>query len=875
MIFTFRPIRLLLSVLCVIAMGFGELGAAPSIGIKPAPSWVVPVTPGGKPAGAKDFSNGFYIAFSDTQTNLDEQTVYRRVIRQIVSESGVQNGSEMIIAFDPSYERLNVHSLIVWRDGVAMSRLNLADFKVIPVETDRQRFIYNGYHTASVILKDIRKGDRIELAYSCTGWNPVFKGKYSDFFSFATGDYLGHVHVAVLAKAGRAVYTKDFNKPPARKEHTQNGLRIYEWDARNIKRISYQEDRPSWYDETPSVQVTEFKNWKEVVDWGLNFYSIPTVSGALKAKVDEWKRTSESRLDYIEKAVRFVQDDVRYLGIETGENSHRPHKAEDVFNQRYGDCKDKTLLLCAILNANGVEASPVLVDTYKRSHLEDYLPSPADFNHVVARVLMHDLENRAPEARDYVFVDPTIALQGGAIPQTSFAAYGYGLLLKERQSKLLHMEAQNPGSTEITEDFYLPAMGDTISGGVLQVKTVYFNHDAENFRSTLQESVLSELEDSYFNFYAELYKNSGLERLDSLEFYDQREANNISVVERYRLNDAWQVGGQTENWYFQVLGRIMYDHVRTLPARKRNSPVFLNYPTNITYKARVHFQADRGVPVDQWNVERMAYDISYKSEFLPKEKVWELTYVFKTKQDHIPADQVSQYREDIEKLTGYLEQRVDDNSSLLISWGGVNGWMLMLALLTVFCCFIAARKLERYSPGARFHAPAASKNGWLILIGIVIVALSVLLPLGLMTAEAGSFFTIAEWDRMNDATGLKRFGYQLFLILQCIFSVGSWCYAIFLWRLYAKNRDSFPIIYSGFISLNLAFSILSVVLNYCFSIPQEANAFAGIPFQILWTAALTTYMNKSEAVRRTFVNTYEDQLGIHDREESEMAENIE
>ncbi|MBO9616137.1 MAG: DUF3857 domain-containing protein [Dyadobacter sp.] len=856
-------------------MCVGELRAAPSIGIKPVPSWVIPVTPGGKAAGAKDFSNGYYVAFSDIQANLDEQTVYRRVIRQIVSESGVQNGSEMVIGFDPSYEHLHVHSLVVWRDGVAKSRLNLADFKLIPVETDRQRFIYNGYYTASVILKDIRKGDRIELSYSRTGWNPVFKGKYSDEFSFASNDYLGHVHAAVLVKTARPVYIKDFNKPPVRKERTVGGVRIYEWDARNVKRIQYDDYTPTWYDQTPLVQITEFKSWKEVVDWGLNFYSIPVVSGALQAKVEEWKRTSESRLDYIEKAVRFVQDEVRYLGIETGENSHRPHKPEDVFNQRYGDCKDKVFLLCAILKANNIDAAPVLVNSYKLSRLVNFLPSPTDFNHVVARILLHDLENRAPQASDYLFVDATMSLQGGAIPQTYFPAYGHGLLLKEGESKLLHMGVQNPGSTEITEDFYLPAMGDTASKGLLQVKTVYFDNEAENFRSTLQESVLSELEDSYLNFYTELYKNTRVERLDSLEFYDQRDANNISVLERYQIQDAWLKDDITGEWYFRILGRVMYDQVRVLPAKKRVGPMYLNYPSHIIYKARVHFGAVRSVPVDNWKVERMAYDISFKSEFLPKEKVWELTYVYKTKQDHIPGDQLEQYREDVEKLTGYLEQRLDDSSSSFINWSGVNGWMLLLALVVIAGCFMAARKFVKYSPGPRFHAPATSKNGWLILIGIGIVATSFLLPVSLLTAESGAFFTDAEWYRMDGTTEMRILGYHTFLVLKCIFYVGLWCYSVFLCRLYFGKRDSFPMMYSGFLSINLAFDILTVVLNYCFSTPQETNIAVTMPVQIIWAAALTSYMYKSASVKRIFANTYEDQIGLHDYEQSERVENAE
>ena len=81
--------------------------------------------------------------------------------------------------------------------------------------------------------------------------------------------------------------------------------------------------------------------------------------------------------------------------------------------------------------------------------------------------------------------------------------------------------------------------------------------------------------------------------------------------------------------------------------------------------------------------------------------------------------------------------------------------------------------------------------------------------------------------------------------------------------------------YSGFLAVNLAFDILTIVLNYCFSTPQEANIFVTTPVQIMWAAALTSYMYKSASVKRTFANTYEDQIGVHGRQESEMIENAE
>ena len=55
------------------------------------------------------------------------------------------------------------------------------------------------------------------------------------------------------------------------------------------------------------------------------------------------------RQKYFRVAVNFVQNEIRYMGIETGKYSHKANSPEKVFKQRYGDCKDKSLLLASIL----------------------------------------------------------------------------------------------------------------------------------------------------------------------------------------------------------------------------------------------------------------------------------------------------------------------------------------------------------------------------------------------------------------------------------------------------------------------------------------------------------------------------------------------
>ena len=68
-----------------------------------------------------------------------------------------------------------------------------------------------------------------------------------------------------------------------------------------------------------------------------------------------------------------------------GRGSHEPQQPAVVLAQRYGDCKDKALLLAALLRELGVEAYPALVNTKLRQRLDDYLPSPFLFDHVITR----------------------------------------------------------------------------------------------------------------------------------------------------------------------------------------------------------------------------------------------------------------------------------------------------------------------------------------------------------------------------------------------------------------------------------------------------------------------------------------------------------
>ncbi len=135
----------------------------------------------------KSASDGYMDISFEKQVLLADQSRYYRSSRKIISGAGVQNGSEISVSYDPSYEQLIFHSIRILRSNETINKLQLSKFKIVHQEQELTNFIYNGLLNAVLILEDVRQGDIIEYSYTIKGFNPIFKNKYSDTYGMNFG----------------------------------------------------------------------------------------------------------------------------------------------------------------------------------------------------------------------------------------------------------------------------------------------------------------------------------------------------------------------------------------------------------------------------------------------------------------------------------------------------------------------------------------------------------------------------------------------------------------------------------------------------------------------------------------------------------------
>jgi hypothetical protein len=192
----------------------------------------------------------------------------------------------------------------------------------------------------------------------------------------------------------------------------------------------------------------------------------------IAAKARELAAGDTDFMAKVGKIAQFLQREIRYVGIEIGIGGWQPHYAAEVFRNRYGDCKDKATLLIAMLNAVGVRATWVLVDTH-RGFVDPALPS-VDGNHAIAAIEVPAGYNdprlqalvTAKSGKRYLIFDPTNEyVSAGLLP--AYLQGGYGILVAGADSQIIQLPKLAP-EADLTQRMARFALGEdgTLKGAV-------------------------------------------------------------------------------------------------------------------------------------------------------------------------------------------------------------------------------------------------------------------------------------------------------------------------------------------------------------------------------------------------------------------------
>lgn len=359
-------------------------------------------------AKPKDYSQeSFVIEQMHAHYKFDADGTGRREIFariRVQSEAGVQQWGQLEIGYNSANERVEIPFVRVLKADGSIITAGADAVQDLSAPIEREAPVYTDYRQKHITVPGLRPGEVLEYDMVTVIHTPLAPGEFWSEYDFDKTNIVLDESLDVDVPAEKALKLKD--KPGMDPKITEEkGRRIYHWASSHLVREDEEKDddtakkkkKHTADDDRPDIQLTTFESWEALGRWYANLEKdrrLPTAE--VRAKADELTKGLSTDLEKTEALYDYVAKNFRYVSLSLGVGRYQPHAATDVLHNQYGDCKDKHTLLESLLQAEGLYADSVLINSSRK--LDPDVPSPSQFDHVITML---------PLGREEVWMDTT------------------------------------------------------------------------------------------------------------------------------------------------------------------------------------------------------------------------------------------------------------------------------------------------------------------------------------------------------------------------------------------------------------------------------------------------------------------------------------
>ncbi|MCA9036236.1 MAG: DUF3857 domain-containing protein [Planctomycetaceae bacterium] len=186
------------------------------------------------------------------------------------------------------------------------------------------------------------------------------------------------------------------------------------------------------------VAYSTARSWSDVVGCYSKLIESKLTAPELQQQVEEIIGEETGQEAKVRKLTQFIQQRVRYTGLVFGDGTIVPTHPTETLRRRYGDCKDQSALLIAMLHCAGIEAHPVLIRSSLGRDVTPGLPGLGLFNHMIVQV----------DSKLNMLVDPVaVDVDFGELPVTD--QNRLCLIIRDGESELTRSPVSRPETNSI------------------------------------------------------------------------------------------------------------------------------------------------------------------------------------------------------------------------------------------------------------------------------------------------------------------------------------------------------------------------------------------------------------------------------------------
>ncbi|WP_375748980.1 DUF3857 domain-containing transglutaminase family protein [Vibrio sp. HN007] len=280
------------------------------------------------------------------------------------------------VYFNPNYESLRILSVASISPEGEVMQISPSDAQILDVD---EYNTFNSEKEVALAIPGLKEGSFSVLEYEIVTQKNRMESDWSQELYVQNNYPINQFSLDVFWEESSPI-TWALDSKHVQCEEQENQL-----SCQGSELPLYKGDTNAyWRDHVERISIGVNESWNQVIEQASELMAKANddVEG-LDELYGDLTKGSTSKEENIAAILDFVSRDIRYVSMSDYGNAMTPHTIGETIKNRYGDCKDKSVLLKALLEKNGIPARLVLVSTYRTDNSKLLIPTMNAYNHVV------------------------------------------------------------------------------------------------------------------------------------------------------------------------------------------------------------------------------------------------------------------------------------------------------------------------------------------------------------------------------------------------------------------------------------------------------------------------------------------------------------
>ncbi|MBO9830278.1 DUF3857 domain-containing transglutaminase family protein [Xanthomonas sp. A2111] len=234
-----------------------------------------------------------------------------------------------------------------------------------------------------VVFPNLMPGARLVYRVRRTQNVPYFPGYFSLWETFSVFSQYDDATVTLVAprRLQMHLYTRGVQ---GSETPTIDGEQArWEWRYSRREPMKSQNWSAATWEFSPTIMASSFRRWSQMAQaYQHSSAAAAQVTPKVRARAEQITAGITDRRAQAAALYAWVARNIRYVAVYLGNGGLQPNSADSILDNHYGDCKDHTVVLEALLAAKGIASTPVLLGAQGGPTLPD-VPVLGRFNHAI------------------------------------------------------------------------------------------------------------------------------------------------------------------------------------------------------------------------------------------------------------------------------------------------------------------------------------------------------------------------------------------------------------------------------------------------------------------------------------------------------------